>query len=52
MQGYLIGRIEAYRSGRFDYPQMTKIAGGPSQQEIANVSGWYSGIEMDVLAFD
>ena len=49
---YLVDRIEAYRSGRLDHPQMTPIAKGLSQQEIANVSDWYSGIEVDVLAFD
>ena len=49
---YLIDRIQAYRSGRIDHPQMTPIAQGLSEQEIANVSEWYSGIEVDVLDFD
>lgn len=46
---YLIDRILAYRSGRIDHPQMTPIAKGLSEQEITNVSEWYSGIELDVL---
>jgi cytochrome c553 len=31
---------------------MTPIAQGLSEQEIKNVSEWYSGIEVDVLDFD
>jgi len=49
---YLIDRILAYRSGRIDHPQMTPIAQGLSEQEIVDVSEWYSGIEFDVLDFD
>ena len=49
---YLVDRIQAYRSGRIDHPQMTPIAKGLSEQEIANVSEWYSGIEIDVLDFE
>jgi cytochrome c553 len=46
---YLIDKILAYRSGRIDHPQMTPIAKGLSEQEITNVSEWYSGIELDVF---
>ena len=49
---YLVDRIQAYRSGRIDHPQMTPIAKGLSEQEITNVSEWYAGIEVDVLDFD
>ena len=49
---YLIDRILAYRSGRIDHPQMSPIARGLSEQEIADVSAWYSGIEVDVLDLD
>ena len=49
---YLVDRILAYRSGRIDHPQMTPIALGLSEQEIANVSEWYSGIRVDVLDFE
>jgi len=49
---YLVDRILAYRSGRIDHPQMTPIANSLSEQEIANVSEWYSGIEVDVLDFE
>jgi cytochrome c553 len=49
---YLVDRILSYRSGRIDHPQMTPIAQGLSEQEIKNVSEWYSGIEVDVLDFD
>lgn len=49
---YLVDRMLAYRSGRIDHPQMTPIARGLSEQEIANVSEWYSGIEIDVLDFE
>ena len=49
---YLIDRIQAYRSGRIDHPQMTPIARSLSEQEVKNVSEWYSGIEVDVLDFD
>jgi cytochrome c553 len=49
---YLVDRILAYRSGRIDHTQMTPIAQGLSEQEIANVSEWYSGIEVDVLGFE
>ena len=49
---YLVDRIQAYRSGRLEHPQMTPIALGLSEQEVANVSEWYSGIEIDVLDFE
>ncbi len=49
---YLIDRMLAYRSGRIDHPQMTPIAKSLSEQEIANVAEWYSGIRIDVLGFD
>ena len=49
---YLVDRILAYRSGRIDHPQMTPIAKSLSEQDIANVSEWYSGIQVDVLDFE
>lgn len=49
---YLVDKLRAYGSGRIDHPQMTPIAQGLSEREIAEVSEWYSGIDVDVLNFE
>ena len=49
---YLVDKMKGYRSGRIDHPQMTPIAKSLSEQEVAEVADWYSGISVDVLDFD
>ena len=49
---YIAERLEAYRAGKIDHPQMTPIAKTLTDADIANVADWYSGIRVEVLDFD
>jgi len=43
---YLVARLEDYRSGRLEHPQMTLVARMITEQDIENVASWYSGLEI------
>ena len=46
---YLIARLKDYRSGKIEHPQMSLVARMLSEEDIINVSAWYSGIEITVF---
>jgi len=46
---YLVARLKDYQSGRIAHPQMSLVAKMLSEQDIKNVSAWYSGIEITVF---
>ena len=48
----IVERLKAYRSGKIQHPQMTPIASGLSDADIANVADWYAGITVEVLDFN
>lgn len=45
---YLKIQLEAYRDGNRQHPQMSIIAQGLSDDDIENVSEWYSAIKISV----
>ncbi len=45
---YLVARLKDYKSGRIEHPQMSLVAKMLTEQDIKNVSAWYSGIEITV----
>jgi cytochrome c553 len=45
---YLIARLNAYRSGVIQHPQMSLIAQMISEQDIENVSAWYASIPVTI----
>lgn len=47
-QLYLARQLEAFRSGERKHPQMTVIAAGLSDDDIAAVTAWYSAIKVKV----
>jgi cytochrome c553 len=46
---YLIARLKAYKSDKIQHPQMTVIAKMLSEQDIENVSEWYSRIKVRIF---
>ena len=42
--GYLVSRLKDYKSGKIEHPQMSLIAQMLSEEDIENVSEWYSSI--------
>ena len=46
---YLVARLKDYKSGKIEHPQMSLVARMLSEQDINNVSAWYSGIEITVF---
>ncbi len=46
---YLIARLKDYQSGKIEHPQMSLVARMLTEQDINNVSAWYSGIEITVV---
>ena len=46
---YLIARLKAYKAGKIQHDQMTIIAGMLSDQDIENVSEWYSRIKIKIF---
>jgi cytochrome c553 len=48
-KGYLIARLKDYKSGKIEHPQMSLVAKMLTEQDIKNVSAWYSGIEVTVF---
>lgn len=47
-QGYLVARLEDYRSGKIQHPLMSAVAKNLSDQEIQLLAEWYSSIEIEV----
>jgi cytochrome c553 len=45
---YLSRQLKAFRSGERKHPQMSVIAAGLSDDDIANLAVWYSAIKVSV----
>tara|TARA_A100001011_G_scaffold354694_1_gene397311 strand:+ start:404 stop:811 length:408 start_codon:yes stop_codon:yes gene_type:complete len=46
---YLVARLEAYKAGKIKHDQMTIVAGMLSEQDIQDVSEWYSRIKIKIF---
>ena len=46
---YLIAKLKDYKSGKINHPQMTLIAQMLTDEEIENVSEWYSRIKIQIF---
>ncbi|MDB9784253.1 cytochrome c [Pelagibacteraceae bacterium] len=46
---YLVQKLKDYKSGKIQHAQMTVIAGMLSEQDIENVSEWYSRIKIKIF---
>jgi len=47
-QDYLIAKLKDYRSGKINHPQMSLIAQRLTNEDIKNVSEWYSKIKIEI----
>jgi len=47
-QDYLIAKLKDYRSGKINHPQMSLIAQNLTNEDIKNVSEWYSKIKIEI----
>jgi len=47
-KNYLVARLKSYKSGEIKHPQMTVVAQMLSEQDIDNVSEWYSRIKISI----
>ena len=45
---YLIAKLKDYKSLKIDHPQMSLIAQMLNDENIENVSEWYSSIEIEI----
>ena len=45
---YLKKQLEAFRAGKRQHQQMSIIAQGLSDQDVADLAAWYSGIKVSV----
>ena len=45
---YLILKLKEYKSGKINHPQMSLIAQMLSEEQIVNVSEWYSKISAEI----
>ena len=45
---YLIAKMKDYKSGKINHPQMSLIAQMLSDEDIENVSEWYSNIKISI----
>ena len=45
---YLIVKLKDYKSGKINHPQMTMIAQMLTEEDIENVSEWYSNIKISI----
>ena len=45
---YLILKLQEYKSGKINHPQMSLIAQMLSEDQIKNVSEWYSKISAEI----
>ena len=46
---YLTLKLKEYKSGKLQHPQMTLIAQMLSEEDIENVSEWYSRIKVEII---
>jgi cytochrome c553 len=46
---YLIRQLENFRAGERKHEQMSIIAAGLSDEDIADVAAWYSSIQFEVI---
>jgi cytochrome c553 len=46
---YLTTQLEHFRSGKRSHEQMSIIASGLSDQDIADVAAWYASIQFQVI---
>ena len=47
-KNYLIAKLKDYKSLKIDHPQMSIIAQMLNDEDIENVSEWYSSIEIEI----
>ncbi|WP_045160270.1 MULTISPECIES: c-type cytochrome [Pseudomonadaceae] len=45
---YLVRQLKAFRSGERKHPQMSLVAAGLSDDDIANLAAWYAAIKVSV----
>ena len=45
---YLVVKLKDYKSGKINHPQMTLIAQMLTEDQILNVSEWYSKISVEI----
>jgi len=45
---YLLAKLKDYKSGKINHPQMSLIAQMLSDEDIENVSEWYSSITVEI----
>jgi len=45
---YLVAQMQAFKSGARQDPQMSIIAGGLSDEDIADLAAWYSALKVTV----
>ena len=45
---YVTKELNAYRSGERDHPQMSIIAKGLSDKQIADLAAWYAALKVTV----
>lgn len=48
-KNYLIIKLLDYKSGKLQHPQMTLIAKMLTDEDIKNVSEWYSRIKIEII---
>jgi|TARA_B110000259_G_scaffold20486_1_gene21351 hypothetical protein len=48
-KNYLVARLKSYKSGEVKHPQMTVVAQMLSEQDINDVSEWYSRIKITIF---
>ena len=46
---YMVARLKAYKSGEIKYPQMTVVSQMLTEQDINDVSEWYSTIKIQIF---
>ena len=50
IETYLRAQLESYRSGKREHAVMSIVAASLSDEDIADLAAWYSGIEFTVKA--
>tara|TARA_B110000259_G_C13688152_1_gene271186 strand:+ start:116 stop:484 length:369 start_codon:yes stop_codon:yes gene_type:complete len=48
-KNYMIARLKAYKAGEIKHPQMSVVAQMLSEQDINDVSEWYSKIKIQIF---
>ena len=46
---YMVARLKAYKSGEIKHPQMTVVSQMLTEQDINDVSEWYSTIKIQIF---